>query len=374
MRFPRVLFNHSVVFPLFFATTLAFLGCNGGDDGSSNNGKKATSNGNSKADEPEFISMGTAPIGGAFNPVGISLSETLNEHKGDNNWQVQAKGTKGSQHNIRELQNSELQLALSNSAITHFAVEGGGTWDQTYDMCAIVTIAPNVAMFITKQDSGIEKIADLKGKRVVCGPSGAGFEMFLEPILKAHGLTFGDFDKKNNNQNGAVDMLADGQADAAFLGGAVPTSSIQRACSEQAIHFIPYEEEAVERLLAEYPFFQRVTIPADKYSDLTEDFPCLNVGSMHLITSADEPDDRIYQITKTLYANRATITHPAAKFINEKNAARFTGTPFHPGAQKFYEEIGIWPKSTDDADSSDKSKSDGSKGGASDSDEGAAKK
>ena len=359
MRLPRVLFIRSAVFALFFATTLGFLGCNGGDDDTSNGGK-ATNNGNSKPDELEEISMGTAPVGGAFQPVGQSLSETLNEHKGDNNWQVTAKGTKGSQENIRRLQNAEYQLGLSNSAITHFAVNGGGSWDQEYDMCAVVTIAPNVAMFITKQDSGIKKVADLKGKRVVCGPSGAGFDMFIEPILKAHGVTYDDFGKKlNNNQNGAVDMLADGQADAAFLGGAVPTSSIQRACSEQDVHFIPYDEKAVESLLAEYPFFQRVTIPADKYSDLTEDFPCLNVGSMHLITSADESEDRIYQITKTLYENRTSINHPAAKFINEKNAARFTGTPFHPGAQKYYEEAGIWPKAQANGDSSADGKSDG---------------
>ncbi len=329
-----------VLAPLCMAALLS-TGCepeNGSGTGSTNGGDG----------ELEFISMGTAPSGGAFSPVGIALSETLNDKKGDNNWKVQPKGTKGSQENIRRLQSAELQLALSNSAISHFAVNGGGAWDQKYNIQTIVTIAPNVAMFITKKDSGIETIADLKGKRVVCGPSGAGFEMFIEPILIAHGIGFDDLAKKmNNTQMGAVDNLADGQAHAAFLGGAVPVAAVQRACSELDIHFVPYDESAVETLLSDYPFFQRVTIPAGKYSDLKEDFAGLNVGSMHLITSSDETEERIYQITKTLYENRESIGHPAAKAINPKNAARFTGTPFHPGAQRYYEEIKIWAEADD---------------------------
>ena len=292
----------------------------------------------------KFLSMGTAPIGGAFNPVGNALSQTLNENKGDNEWKVQAKGTKGSQENIRRLNEGTDQLALSNSAISYHAVRGTGSWKgKKYDIRTVVTIAPNVAMFITKKDSGIKTIADLIGKKVVCGPSGAGFEMFLEPLLKEHGVSFDDFDQKlNSNQNGAVDMLADGAADAAFLGGAVPTPAIQRACNEQEIYFIPFDEAAIERL-AKLSYFQAITIPADKYKDLTEDYHGLNVGSMHLITSADQDEELIYQITKTLWENRQSIDHPAAKkFINRENAAFYTGTDFHPGAARFYKEINIW--------------------------------
>ncbi|NIO42204.1 MAG: hypothetical protein GTO41_19860, partial [Burkholderiales bacterium] len=99
----------------------------------------------------------------------------LNDHRGENSWRVQKKGTKGSQDNIRQLQKGDLQLALSNSAITHFAMLGEAGWEDKFDMRAVVTIAPNVAMFITKSDSGIKSIEDLAGRRVVCGPPGAGF-------------------------------------------------------------------------------------------------------------------------------------------------------------------------------------------------------
>lgn len=299
----------------------------------------------------EFISLGAAPIGGAFNAVGNDLASVLNDNKGDNNWKVQAKATKGSQENIRRLVKGELQIALSNSAISYFAVRGEGDWDQKYEIRAVMTLAPNVAMFITREDSGIKNIADLRGKNVLVGPAGAGFDMFVRPILEEHGVKFSDFGKKmNNTQSGAVELLADGKADAAFLGGAVPTAAITQACSNQDIFFIPFDPDVRERLVKKYPFFSPITIPKSKYKDLKEDYAGLNVGSMHLITSKDADDELIYQLTKTIWENRESISHPAAKkFINEKNAARFTGTEFHPGAIKFYKEIGIWKETPNGA-------------------------
>lgn len=310
--------------------------------GGAGEGGGAGGGGEAQQQLPRFVSLGTSPPGGAFGPVGQALAETMNENKGEAKWEVQVKGTKGSQENIRRIEQGELQLALSNAAITYFAVNGGGTWDREYEMRTIVTIAPNVAMFITKADSGIKTIADMKGKRVVIGPAGAGFDMYVKPLLEAHGLTYDDLTVLNNDQNSTVDMLADGQADAAFLGGAVPTTSIERACSEMDMYFIPYGEEEKKELIKNYPFFEPVTIAKDRYKDLTADFEGLNVGSMHLICSANLSDEAAYELTKIIWENRADISHRAAKFIREDNAARDTGTPFHPGAIKFYKEAGIW--------------------------------
>lgn len=326
---------------LLAATAVALLGCLsgcGGGGGEDGGGRE------------EFVSIGTAPVGGAFNPVGQALAETLNNHEGDNDWKVQAKGTKGSQENIRMLEKGEVELALSNSAISYHAVNGTGAWDKKYDIRALVTMAPNVAMFITKADSGISSIAELAGKRVVVGPAGAGFDMFVGPILEEHGITFEDFSKLNDPQSAAVDKLGDGNADAAFLGGAVPTGSIVQACASYDIVFVPFDDDKRAILVEKYPFFEAFTIPQDKYADLEAEFDGLNVGSMHLITSADLDEDQAYEITKIIWENRDSISHPAAKAINEKNAAKFTGTPFHPGAIKFYEEIGIWEEPGDGGD------------------------
>lgn len=305
------------------------------------------SGGGGAAGKRQFLSMGTAPVGGAFPVVGGAIAEVLNAHKGEIDWKVQAKGTKGSQENIRRLAGGDLQLALSNAAITYFAVRGEAGWEQAYEMRAIATLAPNVAMFITRADSAIEKFADLKGKRVIVGPAGAGFEMFVRPVVEEHGVAWDSFTQLNATQSGAVDMLGDGSADAAFLGGAVPTGSITQATSTFNVRFVPFDEPVRLSLVQKYPFFHEAVVPAGVYKGLDADFKCLNVGSMHLITSADQDEELIYQVTKTIWENRAEIAakHPAGKAINEKNVARTTGTDYHPGAVRFYKEAGIWPES-----------------------------
>ncbi len=289
-----------------------------------------------------FLSVGTAPPGGAFFVVGGAIAQVVDDHMP---WTVSAEATKGTQENIRRLSSGELDFALANAAISYFAVRGEGAWGQKQDINAVMTLAPNVALFVAPQSSGVKSLSDLKGERVVVGPAGAGFEYFLKPILNAHGVTYDDFTPLYNTQAGTVDMLADGSAAAAFLGGAVPTASITQASASQALYFLPYEESAKQRLFETYPFFFSATIPANTYRGQTQAFAGMNVGSMHLITRGSLNEDTVYKFTKTLYERRAEVVkkHPAGKAINPKNIIRNTGTPFHPGAIKYFKEINIWP-------------------------------
>ena len=301
---------------------------------------------NASAQKRQFLSVGTAPPGGAFFVVGGAIAQVVSTHTGDLNWEVSAEATKGTQENIRRLAKGELEFALANAAISYFAVRGEGAWKGEQPVRVVMTLAPNVALFITSQSSGVKKISDLKGKRVVVGPAGAGFEYFLEPILGAHDVSYQDFSPLHNTQAGAVDMLADGSAAAAFLGGAVPTSSITRASASQNIFFIPFDDTAKQELFENYPFFNAVVIPSGTYRGQDEPFHGMNVGAMHLITGANVDAETVYQFTKILYEQRAEVvkTHPAGKAINPKNVVKDTGTPFHAGAIRYYKEIGIWSR------------------------------
>ena len=296
------------------------------------------------AEQGEYITLGTGTPGGAFVNVGNAIATTVDANKGDLKWKVGSKETKGTQENIRNLESGSLQFAMANAAISYFASRGEGDWKEKQDIRAIATIAPNVGLFLTTKSTGIKSIADLKGKRVVLGPAGAGFEYFLEPLLEAHGIKYSDMTVLNGNYLAASDMIADGKADAAFMGGAVPIPAATQLCSSQDVVFIKFDDSAVEKL-KEYPFYYNVPIPADKYSDLEEDMMGINVGNMQLISHEDVDEDIVYNFTKLMYENRDAIAkqHPAGKALNPKNIIRNTGTPFHPGAIKFYKEAGIWP-------------------------------
>lgn len=304
-----------------------------------------------------FVSVGTAPPGGAFFVVGSALSEVVAEVLGGEGWQVTAEATKGTQENIRRLAVGELDFALANAAINYFAVRGESGWDKAYPMRSVMTLAPNIALFVTSTDSGIESISDLKGRRVVLGPAGAGFDFFLKPILAAHGVSYEDLTELHNTQSGAVGMLADGSAEAAFLGGAVPTASITQAATSQDISFVPFNEAAVDELVEKFPFFHRATIPGETYRNISKAFAGLNVGSMQFITAADQSDEMVYQVTKTIYEHREKVVekHPAGRAIQPKNIVRDIGTEFHPGAIRYYREIGIWSAPDESAERSTQS-------------------
>ena len=317
------------------ALAVSFAGCGGNGGGDAGDA----------APSRQFLSLGSAPAGGAFFVVGSALAEVINEAGASLGYSVTAEATSGSQENIRRLASGELDLALSNSAITYFAVRGAEGWDRAYPAQAVMTLAPNVAFFIAQADSGIETIDDLRDRRVTVGPPGAGFEYFVGPLLAAHGVTYDDFSPLNATQQAAVDMLTDGSADAAFLGGAVPTASITQAAASMDVNFIPFGETERQQLTGEYVFFRPATIEAETYRGQSEPFEALDVGSMHLITSAEAPEDFVYSVTRLLYENRERVVerHAAGRAINPNNVVRDTGTPFHPGAIRFYQEQGIWP-------------------------------
>jgi len=239
------------------------------------------------------------------------------------------------------------------------------------------------------------------------GPAGAGFEMFVTPILKAHGVEKGTFTSLNAPQGVAVDMLSDGAADAAFLGGALPAQSIIQAARSFNAYVIPFDPNARAHLVRDYPFFKPIphALVKSRYKEVlnyeledsinkmselealafvkdqalmvggVEDmelselrstlvgavFGWLNVGSMQVVTHEDVDKELVKSLLQVLWENRVELAekHPALSFLQIKSVALpngwrrvvqgaplYTGIEFHPGAIEFYEthpEIGFRP-------------------------------
>ena len=119
-----------------------------------------------------FLSIGTAPPGGAFFVVGGALAEVLSQADSAG-WEVSAESTQGTQENIRRLARKELDLALANASITYFAARGEGTWKQAYPVRTVMTLAPNVALFIAPASAGFESVGDLRGPACGAGTGGS---------------------------------------------------------------------------------------------------------------------------------------------------------------------------------------------------------
>ncbi|MBL8892665.1 MAG: TAXI family TRAP transporter solute-binding subunit [Planctomycetaceae bacterium] len=312
-------------------------GCGGNDTGSGGASNKRV-----------FVSVGTAPAGAAFNPVGSAICEVINENRGELNWTANAEATGGSMENIRLLSQQKLQFAMSNASITYFAVRGTEGWEQKHEVRSVMTLFPNIAMFVTLGNSEVQSIADLKGKKVYIGPEGAGFEYFVKPILEAHGVKLSDLEVRYGTQLEAAEMLSDGTVAAAMLGGGLPNPAITQLAQGNAIRFLPYDEAAKQNLLEQYPFYSAVNVAAGTYKGIDSDFGGMSVGWAHLIADQSLDEETVYQFTKLLWENREKVAtrNRAAAAIKPETAAQSNGVPYHPGAEKFFREIGIWPEAT----------------------------
>jgi TRAP transporter TAXI family solute receptor len=327
---------------------LLVAGCQGeGGNGGTNSGGTPAA--------PRFVSVGTAPLGGTFYNVGASIAEALNDAGDVGGWrQATAEATGGSLENLRRLDAGDIELGMANSSITYFAVRGTEGFEKKYEVQSVMTLFPLIAMFVTRADTGIETIGDLRGKRVAVGPEGAGFEYFVRPILRAHGLSYDDFEDVYAGMQTTVGYLQDESIDATFLGGGIISPAITSAATTMDINLVPYGEQERSQIAQQYPSFDEVTVPATTYKGQEAAFAGLNVGSAHLLVRTDADEEFAYRVTKIIYEAREEIaeTHAAAKAINAQNVVRNTGTDFHPGAIRYYREIGIWPEDEEAAEES----------------------
>jgi TRAP transporter TAXI family solute receptor len=332
-----------------FVISIALAGCK-------DSGTNGTAGSGAAGETPRFVSLGTAPVGGAFYNVGAAIANALQGGRDAGGWrQVAAESTGGTLENLRRLDNGDIQLGMANSSITYFAVRGEEGFDKAYDVKSVMTLFPLIAMFVSKQGAGIESIEDLKGKRVVVGPQGAGFEYFVRPILREHGVNYGDFEDVYAGMQTSVGYLQDGSVAATFLGGGMVSPAITSAASSMDVYLVPYGDEQRMTLANKYPSFNEVTVPGGTYRGQPEDFAGLNVGSAHLLVRSDADEEFVYRVAKVIYEAREEIaeSHAGGKSINPSNVVRDTGTEFHPGAIRYYRELGIWPEDTADPVSED---------------------
>lgn len=291
---------------------------------------------------PARIQIATASVGGSYHPVGTAIAQVLTNHL--EGVVATAENSSGSNQNIRMLDAGEIHFGLANAAITFPAVRGAGGFEKAFPVAAAISLQSSVAVIVALKGSGITQMNDLVGKRVTTGPAGGGWDYFVEPILAGHGVTYDQFQQIYESQANAMDLLKDGAVDAVVVGGTVPHVTITGATATDDLVFLPMDPEALARIHAEYPFIVPVVIPAGTYKGQDEDLQAADSGTAQLLVRADADPDFVYLVTKTIYENREQIAaiHPAGREITPERAAMDIGIPYHEGALRYFNEIGIW--------------------------------
>jgi TRAP transporter TAXI family solute receptor len=300
------------------------------------------------AQAPSFFRIGTGGTAGTYYPIGGLIANAISGagDKGVPGLVSTAVASNGSVANINAIQSGSMESGFTQSDVAYWAHSGTGLYEgkgKVEDLRLIATLYPETIHLVARKDAGINSVADLKGKRVSIDEPGSGTIVDARIVLGAYGLTENDIKAEHLKPGPAGDRLRDGGLDAYFFVGGYPTGAISELATSSGISLVPINGPEVEKLLEEYTFFSKDTVPADTYKDVGET-NTISVAAQW-VTSAKQSDEVIYNITKTLWndATRAALDagHAKGKLITLQNATTSLGIPLHPGAEKFYREAGV---------------------------------
>jgi uncharacterized protein len=296
------------------------------------------------ASAQQALSIATGGTGGVYYPVGGGYAQIIDQFV--DGYTAAVEVTNASVENVALISrgDSDIALVLADTALAAYDGTGrfgeGGELPQLANLRAITIAYTNAVHIITLADSGIESLADLRGRRVSVGAPGSGTEVSAETILNANGITYDDIDVQRLSVNETADALRDGAIDAGFWSGGVPTGGVLSLAETRQIRLVPITAEEAANVQAADSTFITYSFPAGAYRGIDE---TSSVGTPNLIVVAAEMDEELaYEFTKNLFEHIRIVQaiHPSANETVPEIAVD-SPIPLHAGAIRYFEEIGI---------------------------------
>ena len=307
---------------LCVAGAALIAGC--GDSGSSSGGGK------------QFLNIATGGTAGTYYPLGGALAELLNQNiKGMN---ASAQSTGASVANVNMLKDGSVDIAFIQNDIAYYAANGKEMFkdNKVENIRGIAALYPETVQFVTTADKGIKSIADLKGKKVAVGASGSGAEANARQILGAYGLTYDDIDVQYLSFGEAADALKDGNVDVGVVVAGFPTAAIQDLAANKSAALVNIDAEHADKLMKQYPYFTKITVPKGTYPGQEEDVSTVAVKCV-IVTTDKLSDDLGEQIVKAIYEHldRMKAAHAVGKYITKDTALEGMSIKMNAGAEKY---------------------------------------
>ncbi len=299
------------------------------------------------APEEKFITIGTGGQTGVYYVVGQSICRLVNRDTATTGIKCTAPSTGGSVANVNAIKAGEMTMGVAQSDIQYHAYHGDTpefSGDNKFDKeRAIFSVHGEPFTIVARKDANIATFDDMKGKRVNVGNPGSGQLATMEVVLAAKGWTMKDFslasDLKPAEQSAA---LGDNKVDAIIYTAGHPNGSIQEATSTVEANLVPVTGAEIDKLVTENPYYAKATIPGGMYAGNPDPVDTFGVKAT-FVTSADVPDDVVYEVVKAVFDNfdRFKGLHPAfAELKPEDMVTQGNSAPLHPGAEKYYREKG----------------------------------
>ncbi|HEX6958558.1 MAG TPA: TAXI family TRAP transporter solute-binding subunit [Ferrovibrio sp.] len=285
--------------------------------------------------------MMTGPQGGVWVPLGGTLKVMF--EKAIPGSTVQTLPGAGIA-NVKGVQAGKADFGLGNSISTVDAVNGRAPFtEKANNVCQIANLYPQYFQVVVLADAGINSVKDMKGKAIAVQTRGNTAEAISAHILQANGMSYSDIGKVNYmaSYNDAAALLQDGHAQVFTLGTTIPASSVMDLASQHDIKLLPVSDAELAAMKKINAGYNKVIVPAGTYPKQDKDVPVIGY-STHFIASCKLPEDQVYAITKAMathIAEMAAVNKAMAK-LTPKEMAEDIGVPLHPGAAKYYKEVG----------------------------------
>jgi TRAP transporter TAXI family solute receptor len=298
------------------------------------------------AQQRVFFGIATGGTGGTYYPLGGMLAQLISNKATVDGKKVSAtaESAGASVANAKLLGNEEIESAFVAADILDAAYNGRAQFNgkPLKNLRALAALYPETVQLVTRAGSGINSIADLKGKSISSGSPGSGQYQLLTDLLRVNGLTRTDVKEDSSSFSQAVDKIKDGNLDATLITAGVPTAAVTDFAQAHNLKVVPITGASIDVLLKEQPYYTRVNLPANTYKGQTEAVPTLAVLAVWA-TQSKVSDDMAYQVTKALFENLPIMgqVHVQGKNIKLDTAMAVGTTPIHPGALKYYKEKGL---------------------------------
>lgn len=301
-------------------------------------------------DKRVFITIGTGGPTGVYFAAGNAICRLIHKEAAEGRKEGRPHGircaapaTSGSKDNIEQVAEGELDFGIAQSDLQYHAHKGDEpeAIRPVAELRSVFSIHSEPFQLIVGKNSGIGSFAALRGKRVNIGNPGSGQRGTMEVLMKAYGMSVGDFQMATElTSTEQANALCDGKIDAFGYSVGVPNAGVAVATDGCDARIIPLDGEVEKKLVAASPFYAFTTIPAGTYRTTHADVTTFGVVAT-LITSADAEERIVYELTRAVMKNIDDFRqlHPAFANLEPKRMVRDGLTaPLHPGALRYYRE------------------------------------
>ncbi len=304
------------------------------------------------ATDQQWATIGTGSLTGVYHSTGQAIRKTVARHRGKEKVTISVVETQGSLENLDAVTSGRFYFGIVQSDLQYKAWHGTnrspwGGRPQT-NLRAVASLYTEAVNLVAATRTNVQSVRDLKGRRIVVnlGEPGSGQYVNAHEILDIVGIDpeF-DFRQVQLSPVRALDHFRRRQLDAFFFTAGHPAAQFHEVASgKRRIQFVTMNPK--DELLAKYPYYLRTSVPIKYYQTIDNDQDVKTIGvKATLVASADTPDWMAYRIVKSLIENMDFFKTQllVLQDLYREGMVEALYAPIHPGALKYYREIGLMP-------------------------------